>query len=843
MRTHGYVVIVIVLGTTVLLPYSMESLMPTGAFAEQRNLIAPRSNDNVQTTPQGGSWIGKLLFSPWLGRDSAAWTSPDSVQPEPGPKVVDGSAEESGAAPRDQSQDLTSSAALADDKPDEDAQLEAPQQPAALLNLAPAGDDLPLSPDQDQAQQEPVDEDGLDDDPAPDELAATSDEDQSDDLLLQEERAQPQAQSLPAETALAPDSSDDLLLSDSPPAPSSPSDGAQNDAASDQSDDLLATIETSDQPPAGGGDDLLSAQPAAEISTLVDDARVDGENIANVAGEEKQKLSADEEHLKLFVENRYPSANTCGVCHPKHFREWSVSQHSYAQLSPIYLSLNNKINQLSNGSDGDFCLRCHNPVGSNLGESPFLSNLDRHPTSREGITCVVCHRIDKAYNKVSGRIALVEGGLTEPVYGPTGNAILKQTLAEPDKFRVVTDPDEPGRQIHTEAKLFQAIQTPTFCGSCHDVTLFNGFRLEEAFSEYRTSPAAAEGVTCQDCHMGKIQGQPSGYEHGPAAVVGDVPTTPRKITNHMFSGPDYSIIHPGIFPHNQEATAFKTMREWLQFRHKEGWGTDKFENAAPASYKFPKAWQSIDDRYDARAILNKQFELLALAKEKRREVLRNGFVLGDIRVSKAGSSGIAFQVQVRNGTNGHNVPTGFTGERLVWLDVKVSDAEGRVVFRSGDRDPNGDVRDGHSSYVRAGKVELDAQLFSLQSLFVTQNGRGGEIEHVIPIPFPSFALPRVLPSTASLVFTGEPATERNHKKGIEPNGSRWASYSVSPRALTGNGPYTVSVKLKAQAVPINLVTEIQDVGFDFGMTPREVGDELIAGTQILWQKSITLEGT
>ena len=551
--------------------------------------------------------------------------------------------------------------------------------------------------------------------------------------------------------------------------------------------------------------------------------------------------SADEDHLRLFVENRYPSANDCGVCHPKHYKEWSVSQHAYAQLSPIYLSLNNKINELSNGSNGDFCLRCHSPVGANLGESSFASNLDRHPASREGITCVVCHRINKTYNKVSGRLALVEGGLTDPVFGPTGNRGVKNVLNKPSKFRVVTDSKEPGRKIHSEARLFETIKSSTFCGSCHDVTLFNGFRLEEAFSEYRLSPAAARGETCQDCHMGKIQGKVSGYDRGPAAIVGDVPTTPRKLTNHLFSGPDYPVIHPGIFPHNQQAVALKTMREWLQFRHKEGWGTDKFEDAIPPGYKFPKAWDSIDDRYDARQILNKQFELLEYAKRKRLEVLRNGYVLGDVITVKAEPSGIEFRAQVKNGTDGHNVPTGFTGERLVWLEVTVKDRSGKIIFRSGDRDPNGDLRDGHSSYVHAGKVKLDRYLFSLQSIFVTQNGRGGEIEHVIPIPFPSFALPRVLPSTTSLVFTGEPATERVHKKGIEPLGQRWAKYRLSASVLTGRGPYTATIKLKSQAAPANLVVAMQSVGFDYGMTPMEIGREVVAGTQVLARKELVFD--
>jgi hypothetical protein len=220
-------------------------------------------------------------------------------------------------------------------------------------------------------------------------------------------------------------------------------------------------------------------------------------------------------------------------------------------------------------------------------------------------------------------------------------------------------------------------------------------------------------------------------------------------------------------------------------------------------------------------------------------VLRNGYILSDIVTEKASRDGIEFRVQVKNGTDGHNVPTGFTGERLVWLEVTVTDREGTVVFKSGDRDPNGDLRDGHSAYVHAGEVKLDPYLFSLQSYFVTQNARGGEIEHVIPIPYPVISLPRVLPSTLSLVFSGEPQTERNHKRSIEPLGDRWAAYEIDGDDLTGKGPYKADIKLISQPAPINLLVAIQSVGFDYGLTPRQAGDALIAGAQVLWQRELS----
>ena len=46
--------------------------------------------------------------------------------------------------------------------------------------------------------------------------------------------------------------------------------------------------------------------------------------------------SAEEAHEALFLENRFPSATTCKTCHPDHYREWSVSAHAYAQMSPVF---------------------------------------------------------------------------------------------------------------------------------------------------------------------------------------------------------------------------------------------------------------------------------------------------------------------------------------------------------------------------------------------------------------------------------------------------------------------------------------------------------------------------
>ena len=552
-------------------------------------------------------------------------------------------------------------------------------------------------------------------------------------------------------------------------------------------------------------------------------------------------VDVDAEHLKLFVESKYPSAATCRTCHPNHYKEWSVSAHAYAQLSPVFNAMQATVTKLTEGSNGDFCIRCHTQVGMNLGESTYMSNMDRCPTSREGITCIVCHRLKNDYGKVSGRFALITGDLLTPVYGPTGDAELKRVLSQPDVYRVVTNGAVAGRKIHTDINKFSALRTSGFCGSCHDVTLFNGFRLEEAFSSFKNSPAAHRGENCQDCHMGLIPGKKSGFAEEPAAIVGGVPTKPRRRSNHMFAGPDYSIVNRGFFPHNDKAAALATMREWLTFDDKAGWGTDEFEKNVPKDFKFPPRWTSVDDRYDARAILKEQYALLAEIQKQRLTVLRQGYQLGDLVVEKASPKGLKFKIEVKSGTDGHNVPSGFDAERISYMQVFVTDANGKQIFKSGDLDPNGDVRDLHSSYVHEGKLPLDPYLFSLQSRFITSNVRGGDREQVLAVNYSVDPLPFIRPMPFAMNFSGRPAGARIQRRGLEALSSRWAEYQVKASELTGAGPYKVRIRFLAGMVPVNLITEIKVAGFDYNMSPRDVADAIKNGHSLLYDKEITLD--
>lgn len=564
----------------------------------------------------------------------------------------------------------------------------------------------------------------------------------------------------------------------------------------------------------------------------------------SLAAQEVDRATVDSMHLDAL---EYPAATECAECHPRQYRQWSTSPHAYAQLSPVFNAMSGTLIKLSNGTTGDFCIRCHNPTGMARDEPVFTANANRHPVSREGVTCVTCHRVNEDWGKISGRQSFEPGDLYQTIYGPSEGGRFEEVQQDP-AFNLATGEDQAqSRAVHLDTEPFFELTQPAMCGSCHDVLSRGGLRLEEAFSEYKSSPAADRGVTCQDCHMGKEPGAFTGdpetnYARGPAAVVGGQETEPRKLTDHTFAGPDHSVIHPGIYPHDPEMKEFATMEEWLKFDWEAGWGTPAFEDTVSRDHEFPERWAFYTDRVDARFYLEQQFEKLNEYAEKRRTVLRNGYRIGEIVTEEASAEGIRFKVEVENATDGHNVPTGFIAERPVYLRVVVRDAAGDTVFVSGDLDANGDLRDSHSLMVHAGKAEPDPHLFNLQSEFIVELVRGGDREQVLAVNQSVDPLPFGRPPSSPTVLRGQPAGGRIHRRGIEPLGSRWPEYEVDGEALEGtSGPYRATVKLISGMVPVNLIGKIQKVGFDYGMSAREVADRVVAGHAVLWKYGATIE--
>ena len=168
----------------------------------------------------------------------------------------------------------------------------------------------------------------------------------------------------------------------------------------------------------------------------------------------------------------------------------------------------------------------------------------------------------------------------------------------------------------------------------------------------------------------------------------------------------------------------------LEFDWRAGWGTDAFEDAlADGKFHsdFPPVWQNVDDRYDAREIVEENLKKLHYKKDLRRQVLENGskvdgpFFAGNPGVGKA----LKFKYCVTNINPGHNMPSGSLGAQpQLWMNVVLIGPDGHRVWESGYVDSNGDLADNHSLDVLARRIPLDTQLFNLQTKFLTTNVQG-----------------------------------------------------------------------------------------------------------------------
>jgi Cytochrome c554 and c-prime len=518
--------------------------------------------------------------------------------------------------------------------------------------------------------------------------------------------------------------------------------------------------------------------------------------------------AAADAHAAVFASDPYPSAAVCATCHQAQYEEWRYSNHAYASISPMFSKFEQRINDLSQGTVGEFCMRCHASVETAQGKSRDLPLWKRSRIAREGVTCITCHRVNESYGKVNAERRIVPGDIFQPVYGSLPGDGVKEIVDNPKAWNAALAPGEFGLQMHREGIQFKQIAQSEFCVSCHQVAVHPGIKLETVWDEYRASPALRENIQCQDCHMSTQPGLNSGYATGPAAVInGRTVNANRRRSNHAFIGPGYSISHPGIFPHHPESDKFP-VEAWMSFDYRAAWGSDAFEDKVAkgqVKVSFPAAWASADDRAEAWLIVQDNLKKLDEKRELRRQLMENSshldgpYFSGEPRTGKA----LHFHYRVSNLNNGHNMPSGSLGAQPeIWLNVALIDPDGRNVWESGYLDHNGDMADLHSLDVAAGTIKHDDQLFNLQSKFLTTNLKGTDREMYLPVPFDGDQLPFIRPSGIPTSVLNHPPFIRMEKRSLPPLGSRDASFSVPAALLKKPGTYRLAVRLRSRAEPI-----------------------------------------
>jgi nitrate/TMAO reductase-like tetraheme cytochrome c subunit len=324
--------------------------------------------------------------------------------------------------------------------------------------------------------------------------------------------------------------------------------------------------------------------------------------------------------------------------------------------------------------------------------------------------------------------------------GPIGNANIGYHGGD-TKFGPYESPSDDGHGV----ALGEFLTSPRFCGNCHDVYQYPGLRIEEAYTEYVETGIEEDGIRCQDCHMSPEPGVVADRHRGPIAVdpKGESVYPERELSSHRFIGPDYSLLDSFPYADDPEASA-----------------------AAQEEYR-----------------------------DQVQTLLENAVGLSKSQFLHTDDGLVELLIGVENKILGHNMPTGFTSERQLWLDIEVTDSLGETVFRTGDLDAYGDLRDSHSWEVIEGTADLDTWLINYQSenrVFQRDySGSGTFLD-----PDANESEPTVFPFDADVIV----------KHSLSPGQIDKSLFQIGP---VESGPYQAEIQLHYRNLPPYIMRALQ----------------------------------
>jgi len=334
-------------------------------------------------------------------------------------------------------------------------------------------------------------------------------------------------------------------------------------------------------------------------------------------------------------------SESCGTagCHEQIVAEWKPSAHRYAAMDTFFQGVQGVMAQQNGPESTRYCGGCHDPISLFSGSKNLYSDeLTDAAGFHEGVSCLSCHSVRETDLQGNANYVLVQ---------PT--AYLYQWAdAKPARllrdFLIRTYPDE-----HNQLSK-RAFKTPEYCAACHkqfideEVNRVGWVQLQNQYDNWKASVWNVQGapertIECRECHMPLVD------SHDPAA--GDALDYNRS--------PD-----DGKHRSHRFIAANSMMPEMLEL---EGWQ----EHA-----KLTESW--LQGTYDIPEI---------------REKWTDGPVVEvGIRAPEAVAPGEEVPIRIVLTANkvGHDFPTGPLDIIQSWVELHVTDDQGREVFSSGTRD-------------------------------------------------------------------------------------------------------------------------------------------------------------
>ena len=247
----------------------------------------------------------------------------------------------------------------------------------------------------------------------------------------------------------------------------------------------------------------------------------------------------------------FPTAQYCGHCHQAAHQQWRESAHSNSNRAPWYLKNVGLLNDEKGIEFSRHCEGCHDPIAMAAG-ALTQAGPKKRPYDADGITCSVCHSIQK--NDLRGTGSYVLG--VPAVLVDVDGAPIHRKVSD---LEILSHLDR-----HSAAVMKPFYKTSEFCASCHKAALpheLNDYKWQRAmtpYDEWQNSSFARQSPlpfyvkptvsTCETCHMPReaLTGK------------GDPGAKNGQLASHRWLGANSLI--PAYYNYDEQA---KRIREFL----------------------------------------------------------------------------------------------------------------------------------------------------------------------------------------------------------------------------------------------------------------------------------------
>ncbi len=365
-------------------------------------------------------------------------------------------------------------------------------------------------------------------------------------------------------------------------------------------------------------------------------------------------------------------SQTCGSsgCHEQIYDEWKPSAHRYAAMDTIFQGIQTVMAKQNGPESTRYCGGCHDPISLFSGtKNIFAENLTALEGYNEGVSCLACHAIQKTD---------IQGNANYTVFQP--REYLWQwaqsgTLAAMGRDFLIRA--YPAQHNRLSKRMYKK---PEYCAACHkqfidkEVNRVGWVQLQNQYDNWAASHWNQKGdarktVECRECHMPLVAstdpaaGDTSDYNRN----AGD-----RKHRSHRFLAANN--LMPALLHLEGAAKHTELTRQWLQ-----------------GKYEIP---------------------------EIRHKWAGGPVVRIRLETPDAVVPGRQFPVRVLLTSNkvGHDFPTGPLDMIQSWVEIRVTDDAGALLFASGRRDQRNFIEPG-SFLFKAEPVDQYGNLIDRHNLW------------------------------------------------------------------------------------------------------------------------------